>query len=234
MTDRPTLVLVPGLLCDDDLFAAQVEALRGDGVHVVVPDLSGPSSTAGMAVAVLAAAPDRFWLAGLSMGGYVALELVARAPDAVQGLALLDTSARPDTAEQRARREELVRIARAEGLGPVLARLWPLEVARSRVLDAALRARFDAMARRLGVEVFERQQRAIMARADSRPRLADVAVPALVLCGREDALTPVAVHEELAAALPRARLVVLEDCGHLSTMEQPDAVTAHLRSWLGA
>lgn len=225
--------MVPGLMCDEDLFAAQRAALVGNDLDIVVPDLSGPSSMAEMAEAVLSAAPGRFCLLGLSMGGYAALEVVHRAPDRVAALALLDTSARPDSVEQTSRRRDLVRTAQERGLDPVLEQMWPLEVAAGHVGDSGLRARFDAMGHSLGVEVFARQQEAIVGRADSRPRLAAVSVPTLVLCGREDALTPVAVHEELAAGIPAARLVVLEGCGHLSTWEQPDAVTAQLRHWLG-
>lgn len=225
--------MLPGLMCDEDLFAAQRAALVEDGLDVVVPDLSGPGSISEMAQAVLAAAPDRFCLLGLSMGGYVASEVMHRAADRVDALALLDTSARPDTPEQTSRRRDLVRTAQDRGLDPVLEQMWPLEVAPSHVDDAGLRSRFDAMGHHLGIEVFARQQEAIIGRADSRSRLTAVSVPTLVLCGRQDALTPVEVHEEMAAAVEGSRLVVLEDCGHLSTWEQPDAVTTQLRHWLG-
>lgn len=225
--------MVPGLMCDEDLFAAQRTALVEDGFDVVVPRLSGPRSIGEMAQAVLTAAPDRFCLLGLSMGGYVALEVLRRAAERVEALALLDTSARPDSPEQTSHRRDLVRTAQDRGLEPVLEQLWPLEVAPSHVDDAGLRTRFDAMGHHLGVDVFARQQEAIIGRADSRLRLPAVTVPTLVLCGRQDALTPVEVHEEMAAAVGGAQLVVLEDCGHLSTWEQPDAVTAHLRHWLG-
>lgn len=224
--------MVPGLLLDGDLFAEQRAALSADGVDVVVADVTEQDSIAAMADAVRSAAPDRFRLLGLSMGGYVALEVAHRAPERVEALALLDTSARPDAPEQTARRRSLVEIARREGLEPVFEALWPLEVAASHVTDTALRARFADAGNRLGVEVFARQQAAIIARPDSRPRLALIDVPTLVLCGREDVLTPLEVHEEMAAALPRARLVVEPDCGHLSTWEQPAAVTAQLRAWL--
>jgi pimeloyl-ACP methyl ester carboxylesterase len=231
MTDS-TLVLVPGLMCDDDLFAAQRDALAADGLHVVVADVTQQDSMGAMADAVLSAAPGRLRLLGLSMGGYVALEVARRAPERLAGLALLDSSARPDTAEQTARRRALLEMARDHGLDAVLDALWPLVVAPSRVGDAALRRRFTDMGRRLGRDVLARQQAAIIGRTDSRPHLPSLKVPTLVLCGRDDALTPVEVHIEMAAALPSARLVVEPHCGHLSTWEKPDAVTAHLRAWL--
>ncbi len=166
------------------------------------------------------------------MGGYVALEVVRAARERVTALALLDTSARPETPAQRERRRVLLALGRAEGLDPVLEALWPAEVAAVHRADGRLRARFDAMASRSGLAVFERQTSAITGRRDSRPHLPGLDLPALVLCGREDAITPLDGHEELAAALPSAELVVLDDCGHLSTWEQPAAVTTALRGWL--
>ena len=179
-------------------------------------------------------ASGRFALMGLSMGGYVAFEVLRRAPGRVAALALLDTSARPDTPEQTARRRRLVELAGRDGFGAVLDELWPFVVAPSRRGDDALRAAFDAMARRLGPEVFARQQEAIIGRPDSRGDLARTAVPTLVLCGRDDAITPLEVHEEMAAGIPGAELVVVDDCGHLSTLERPEAVNEALRRWLGA
>jgi pimeloyl-ACP methyl ester carboxylesterase len=181
---------------------------------------------------VLAGAPARFALAGLSLGGYVAWEVLRQAPERVTRLALLDTSARPDSAEQTARRRGLLALGEASGLPPVLDALWPAVVGPARQDDLALRRRFDAMSLRLGWPVFARQQEAIIGRPDSRADLAGVAVPALVLCGRDDAITPLEVSEEMAAGIPGAELVVLDDCGHLSTWERPDAVTEALSAWL--
>lgn len=229
--DRPVLVLVPGLLCDDDLYAAQRAAL--DGVaDVVVPDIRPAGSVEQMARAVLDAAPERFALAGLSLGGYVVLEVLRQARSRVTRVALLDTSAHPERPEQTARRRALLALVDDEGLDAGLEVLWPTEVAPSRVADAALHDRFQAMCRRSGRDVLVRQVGAIVARADSRPDLPGLDLPLLVLCGRQDAITPLDDHEEMARLAPRARLVVLDDCGHLSTWEQPDAVTDELRRWL--
>jgi pimeloyl-ACP methyl ester carboxylesterase len=227
------LVLVPGLLCDAALFAPQVGALA-DCADTWIPDLRAQSSLAGMAETILREAPfERFALAGLSMGGYVAMELMRQAPARVERLALLDTRAAPDTPEESERRRELIRLAQtARGFTPVTSRMLPLLVHASRLKDAPLVQVIRDMADRTGIEGFVRQQTAIIARPDSRPGLADIAVPTLVLCGREDAITPLACHEEMAALIPGASLVVVETCGHLSTLEQPAAVNPALRDWL--
>lgn len=226
-----TLLLVPGLLSDADLFAEQVADLA-DVADVRVTDVATGGSIAEMAAEALRVAPDRFALGGLSMGGYVVWEVLRQAPERVTRLALLDTSARPESPAQTARRHALLRQADVEGLPAALADLWPVEVAPSRVGDQVLRDRFAAMGARQGVEVFRRQQEAIMARADSRPDLPGVEVPTLVLCGRDDAITPLDGHEEIAAGVRGAELVVLDDCGHLSSWERPGEVSAALRSWL--
>ena len=224
------LLLLPGLLLDERLYAAQIPALAGRAAAQVM-DLTRADSIAAMAEQVLAAAPGRFALCGLSMGGYVALEIMRRAPDRVLKLALLDTQARPDGAEARARR--LDRARRAAVRDPT-GRLLPLFVHPDRREHKGMVAAITAMANRVGPAGFLRQQTAILNRADSRPSLAAIACPTLVLCGRQDVLTPVELHEEMAAAIPDATLVVLPRCGHLSPLEQPAMVTAQLAAWLDA
>ncbi len=224
-------MLVPGLACDEDLYAPQVASL-GDVARPLVPDITGGETIAAMASTVLAAAPPRFALAGLSLGGYVVLEVVRQAPHRVEALALLDTSARPESPQQTARRLELLALAADHGFGALLDALWPLEVASSRLADAALRRRMDAMMLRTGPDVFARQTEAIIGRPDSRPHLDRIDCPTLVLCGREDRITPLDGHEEMAAGIPGAELVVLDDCGHLSTWERPEHVEAAMRGWL--
>jgi pimeloyl-ACP methyl ester carboxylesterase len=226
------VVLVPGLMCDEALYEEQVAALA-DLAELVVSDVSRGASIAEMAGAVLDVAPERFCLLGLSMGGYVVFEVLRQARERADAVALLDTSARLETSQQTARRRELIALGQEQGFAAVLEDLWPAEVAPSRLGDGALRQRFDAMAGRFGLDVFVRQQEAIMARVDSRPELRRIQCPTLVLCGRDDVITPVDGHEEMAAEIPGARLVVLDDCGHLSTWEQPEAVTAEMRRWLG-
>ncbi|WP_342236000.1 alpha/beta fold hydrolase [Inquilinus sp. OTU3971] len=226
------VLFLPGLLCDADLWTAQLNAFSA-GRPVTVASLAGADSVAGLADAALAAAPPRFALAGLSMGGYVALEIMRRAPGRVAGLALLDTSARPDTAEQSRRRRALIALARTGKFKGVTPRLLPLLLHPARLEDPVLTGRVMAMAARIGRDAFLRQQTAILGRPDSRPDLPGIGCPTVVVCGRHDELTPLPVSEEMAGLIPGAELVVVEDSGHLSTMEQPEAVNAALAAWLG-
>jgi pimeloyl-ACP methyl ester carboxylesterase len=166
------------------------------------------------------------------MGGYVALEIMRRAPERVSRLALLDTSARTDTAEQAQRRREAIRLAEVGRFNDVVDRMLPNLVHPDRLSDEGLVSAIRAMAARLGKDGFLRKQRAITGRVDGRPHLPRIACPTLVLCGREDASTPLPLHEEMAALVPGARLEVVERCGHMSAMERPAEVTAALRRWL--
>ncbi len=226
------LVFVPGLLCDRRLWEKQIEAI-GDARETIVADIFRDSSIPGMARRLLESSPDRFALAGLSMGGYVALEVMRQAPERVERLALLDTSARPDTPEQTEARLELVRLAEEKGLEVVTRELLPRLLHPGRLDDERLVSTVFEMALSTGVEAFERQERAIIARNDTREDLPSIECPTLVLCGREDAITPVELHEELAENIPGSKLRVIEECGHLSTLEHPDEVNAALREWVG-
>jgi len=230
MTPTP-LLLLPGLLCDRALWQSQIHDLN-DVADCRVPDLGGHDSMAALAAAVLAQAPPRFAVAGLSMGGYVALEILRQAPERVMRLALLDTSARADTPEQRQRREDLMALARQGRFKGVTPRLLPLLLHPERLADQALVDTVMGMAERVGAEAFLRQQTAIMGRSDSRELLPGIRCPSLVLCGRQDALTPLERSLEMADAIPGARLSVLEHCGHLSSLEHPTRVSAALRAWL--
>ena len=187
-----------------------------------------------LAEGVLAAAPARFALAGLSMGGIVAMEAVARAPERVERLALLDTNHRAESERVAAARGPQIEAVRAGRLREVMRdELKPNYLApgpaRAEVLDLVL-----DMAMGLGPEVFEAQSRALMARPDQTDTLRALRMPALVLCGRHDALCPLHRHEAMAELIPGARLVVVEDAGHLPTLEAPEAVRTALRDWLAA
>ena len=228
---RPALILLPGMPLDAALWDHQVRHLA-DVADPVVVELAECESIAAMADKVLAAAPDRFAVAGLSMGGYVALEILRRSPERVDRLALLDTNARADTAEATATRREAVALARQGRYGQVIRATLPRLIHPDRMADDGfVRSVLDQM-ERVGVDGYAREQEAIINRPDSRPGLAAIRCPTLVVCGRQDMLTPPALHEEMADAIPGARLVLVEDCGHLSAMEQPQAVTAVMRDWL--
>lgn len=226
------LVLVPGLLCDERLWRQQAEGLADLAHPTVIPSVTRHGSVQRMARAILEEAPERFTLAGLSMGGYVALETMRQAPERVEALALLDTSARSDTPEQTATRLELVELARDGRFDEVWRMVLPKVVHPGRVEDPGIVAAVEGMAHAVGPAAFERQERAIIERPDSRGNLPDISCPTLVLCGREDSLTPVHLHEELAGGIPGASLRVVEHCGHLSTLERPEEVTEALREWL--
>ena len=231
MSDRTPLALLPGLLCNDLLWRHQVAGLS-DIADCWIADLTRQDHGADMARSVLDAMPERFALAGLSMGGYVALEVMRQAPERVTRLALLDTRAEPDTPEETKRRRGLIELAEKGKFKGVTPRLLPLLLHPDRLDDQALCDEVLSMADAVGKEGFLRQQNAIMTRADSRPLLASITCPTLVLCGRQDALTPLHMHEEMVAGIAGARLAVIEDCGHLSTMERPDKVTELMRGWL--
>ena len=233
MPARTPLVLLPGLLCDGELWRHQVATLA-DVAEPSVVDLTRHHDLAAMARHVLAEAPETFALAGLSMGGYLAQEIMRQAPDRVERLALLDTSARADTQERMSQGRDLMTLAQRGAFKGVTPRLLPDLIHPDRLGDRALTEAVLAMAGRVGREAFLRQQAAIMHRPDSRRDLGAIHCPTLVLCGRQDALTPLAVHEEMAEKVPHATLVVVEDCGHLAPLEQPHAVSAVLRYWLGS
>ncbi len=225
------LILLPGLLCDWALWAPQVEALS-DIAETGVADLTRDESLPLMAARVLAEAPARFALAGLSMGGYVAQEIMRQAPHRVTRLALLDTSARADTRERLAIRRGLMELAQKGAFKGITPRLLPQWLHPDHLGDSRLTTAVMEMAQRVGRDAFLRQMRAIMARPDGRKDLQRIGVSTLVLCGRQDLATPLALHEEIADLIPGAVLNVVERCGHLSTLEQPAAVSAALRSWL--
>jgi pimeloyl-ACP methyl ester carboxylesterase len=232
MRETDVVLFLPGLLCDGRLWRDQVAALAG--LRCVVADLTHDDSLGAMAERALGALPAeaRLSVCGLSMGGYVAFEIMRRAPGRVARLALFDTSARPDTAEQTRRRRGLLSLSESGMFRGVTPRLLPQLLAPAH-LAGPLGGEVMAMAEWVGRPAFHRQQRAIMHRPDSRPDLAAIAVPTLVGVGEEDALTPPHLAEEMATGIPGARLARIPGAGHLPPMETPDAVTRLLRDWLG-
>ena len=226
------VVLVPGLLCDDALWEAQRTALEPH-FKVQVARLDQGATITEIAGHVLAAAAPRFALAGLSLGGYVALEIMRQAPARVSRLALLDTSARPDDAEKQRRRRGLIELARKGRFKGVTPRLIPSLIGPAAQDDPAVVDTILAMAGRLGRDGFIRQQNAILSRPDSRPDLPTISCPTLVAVGALDQLTPPDLSAEMAAAIPGARLYVFDECGHLPPLERPAETVAVLEHWLG-
>jgi pimeloyl-ACP methyl ester carboxylesterase len=231
LSESLPIVLVPGLNCSARLYSEQISALWPFG-PVSVADHRRDDSLPAIAGRILAAAPPRFALAGLSMGGYIAFEIVRQAAGRVVRLALLDTAARPETAEQTKAR--LPRIALAENgrFAEETDLQFPRLVHRSRHGDPALKDIVRAMAEETGADAFLREMKAVMARPDSRPGLSAISCPTLVLVGDGDELTPPPLAQEIATAIPGARLVVIPECGHLSTLERPYAVNTALADWM--
>jgi pimeloyl-ACP methyl ester carboxylesterase len=231
MRDPLPVMLVPGLLCSARLYAGQIAALWRFG-PVMVADHRHDDTMEAIARRILGTAPPRFALAGLSMGGYIALSIVRLAPERVERLALLDTSARPDAPQQSERRRGLIALTQGGRFAEIADLLWPIFVHRDRQGDTELHDIVRTMADETGPEVFVRQQHAIMTRPDARPMLGAIRCPTLVLVGDGDELTPPELSREIAAAVPGARLVTVPNCGHLSTLERPDAVNRALVEWL--
>lgn len=233
---RAPLVLVPGLLCDDAVWQPVARAL-GPQAEVVIASHGAEDDLGRMAERLLSRAPARFALAGHSMGGRVALEVLARAPGRVTRLALLDTGYEPLAPgpageRERAGRFRLLELARREGMRAMAAEWVRGMVHPGRLGDAALIGVILDMFARATPALFEAQIRALLARPDRGALLAQVAVPCLVLCGREDAWSPLERHRAMAAAIPGSTLVDVADCGHMSPLEQPAAVAGALRAWL--
>ena len=223
------LVLLPGLICDGRLWR---DVMSGLEARSVVADLTQDDTISTMAARTLAAAPPRFALAGLSMGGYVAFEIMRQAPERVTHLALFDTSARADTEERReTRRKGIEMIGQGKFIGVSRGLLGQLVAPHH--LGTPLAEEVQAMSERVGGDAYIRQQQAIMGRVDSRPFLQDIAVPTLVGVGALDKMTPPELAEEMAAGISGAKLVVFADAAHLPTMENPQAVVDAMREWLG-
>jgi pimeloyl-ACP methyl ester carboxylesterase len=213
------------------VWAPQIAALA-DIADCTVADHTRHDTMAGIAGSILAKAPERFALAGLSMGGYIAYEIVRQAPERVERLALLDTGYRADSPERTAGRRDLVASAEREGVRRAQELLMPVLIHPSRFGEGPLVDSILQMAVDTGLEAFKRQEAALIGRPDNRRLLSVIRCPTLVLVGKEDLLTPVPQHREIAGAIPGARLKIVPECGHLSTLDQPEAVSRALRAWL--
>ncbi|SEQ13776.1 Pimeloyl-ACP methyl ester carboxylesterase [Devosia sp. YR412] len=223
------LLLLPGLICDERLWR---DVISGLDARASVADLTQDDSMVAMAARALAAAPPRFALAGLSMGGYVALEIMRQAPERVTHLALLDTSARADDeARRETRRKGIELVGQGKFIGVSRGLLGSLIAPQHMGTDIARDV--QAMSERVGKEAYLRQQVAILGRVDSRATLATIKVPTLVGVGEVDKMTPPELAEEIAAGIVGAELVRFADSAHLPTMENPAAVVEAMRGWLG-
>lgn len=225
------VVFLPGMMCDARLFAPQIAALSA-GRTVIAAPIGGADSVERIADDLLGQLPPRFALAGLSMGGIVAMELLRQAPGRVSRLALMDTNPLAEKPAVSAARLPQMEAVRAGRLIQVMRdEMKPNYLAPGTQQQEVLRLVLD-MAQTLGPQVFLRQSNALITRPDQTETLRACKVPALVLCGKYDALCPVERHQMMADLLPDSRLVVLEQSGHLPCLEQPDETLAALRAWL--
>jgi pimeloyl-ACP methyl ester carboxylesterase len=232
----PHLLLLPGLVCDAEVWEQQTLSLSGI-TAVSVADYGTSDSLEKMAQAALQSAPQRFAVAGHSMGGRVALEIFRRAPERVSAIAIMDTGYErwlPGEAGERekAKRSMFVELANSRGMR-AMARQWVQGMVHpDRLMDGLLIASIIDMMSRKTPEIFAAQNNALLERPDAAALLAAIRCPALVLCGREDAWSPVGRHLEMAALILHSKCVAIENCGHMSTMERPDEVTAAMVDWL--
>ncbi len=233
---KESLVLLPGFMCDETVWRAQAEALS-DRFRCLVADWGELDSFTEMAEAVLRAAPERFSLAGHSMGGRVAFQVYRLTPERVLRLALFNTGAdaRPPGAageEEARKRHELLDLAKSSGMRAMAMKWLPPMIAPRRMADGELVESIVRMIERKTPAIFEAQMKALLARPDATPLLSRIECPTLLLSGREDGWSPPLRHEQMAGMIPRSKFVVIPDCGHMSTMEQPGQVTQVMRKWL--
>lgn len=232
MTDKQSLILVPGLLCTADLWRDQIQALS-DIVDVIVPDHHLDDDISAIADRILKTAPKKFALAGLSMGGYIAQEIYHRDPSRVTHLALMDTRAAADSEQDKKKRQDFIRLVeRGTTFKGVTESLLPMLIHPSRFKDEVLTSRIYQMAEDIGRDGFIRQEIAIMNRKDRTDELGQINCPTLYLTGNEDALIPAQHQQEVAAAIPDAEFHTIAECGHLPTMERPFETNTIMREWL--
>ncbi len=235
MSGRPHLLLLPGLACDADVWKDQVRAFS-EITTVGVTDYGLSDSIEKMAMVALDSSPERFAMAGHSMGGRVAFEIVRRAPERVVGMAVLDTAYRAFAGGEAGERETATRfalldVAKTKGMR-AMSQFWMKGIIHpDRITDKVLTDAILEMMGRKTPEIFAAQIKALLERPDATPVLSGIRCPAMVLVGRQDTWSSIAGHREIAALIPNATLAVIEHCGHMSPMERPEDVTAAMTAW---
>ncbi len=225
------LILIPGLLCDKRLWQHQLDGL-GDIVDITIGETRLDETINSMAARILEDAPDKFALAGLSMGGYIAQEIMRQAPERVEKLALLNTSAIADNAAQIKRRKCLIQLVKMGKFKGVTPRLLPMLIHHDALKDEYITSTITDMAENIGQNTFINQQKAILDRIDSRDDLKNINIDTLIICGRQDEITPVEIMQEIDNNIKKSNFHIIENCGHLSPLEKPETVTDLMRDWL--
>ncbi|WP_340149705.1 alpha/beta hydrolase [uncultured Sneathiella sp.] len=232
MTEKHSLVLIPGLLCTGDLWRDQIEALD-DIADITIADHTRDDTMPAIARRLLSEAPERFALAGLSMGGYIALEVMRQAPERVTHLAIMDSRAVADSPEDRRRRLDFIKLVeQGSTFKGVTRSLLPILIHESRLNDEELIARIFKMAEDVGKEAFLRQERALLDRDVLTEMLKTISCPTLILAGADDMLIPPKLQRAMAVEIPTAQYVEIPNCGHLPTMEEPEVTSKYMRHWL--
>ncbi len=231
MTDKIPLLLIPGLACNHIMWQRQLESLS-DIADCQIAPLPAYDDFGPIAEAILAAAPDRFAMAGASMGGYLCFEVLRRAPDRVLRLGLIGTSADPEPPDMTERRLVMIDKAERNGLLVMWRNFIPRLVHPDRLNEGAVVDDLLQQAFEVGLECFCRHQRALMKRSGYLDMLSAISCPTIVIMGRDDQVTPLPVHERMVNGIPGAEFVIIEDSGHVPMMERPDATTTAMRSWL--
>lgn len=230
LNPKSVILFLPGSMCDERLFAPQIKALSQQGYDCRTANLTRALTYEGMAANILATAPDNFALAGLSLGGTLALEIYRQAPERVTHLALLNTTPKADRAKE-ARLEHIKRATAGELDQLMQENYFPRYLSPASNV-AEIMPIIKHMALDLGPDVFEQQSRAMMSRASMEPVVPFIKCPTLILAGQDDIICPTALHQEMADKIPHADFRILPDCGHISTLECPEAVTEALLSFL--
>ncbi len=230
------LILIPPFMATKAFWNNQVDAL-GDIADISIPDTSFHENIQDLASEIIRQAPDEFYLAGLSMGGYISLEIMRQLMEVgdegrVKKLALLGTNFRNDTDAVKQSRQEQMQAARDGDLDGVYSKVIPLLVHERFQKDIDFLTQLYGMVLELGAEVFVRQQLVNMSRSDSTSLLPKIKCPTLIVCGRDDVLTPMSYHTLMQEFLPHADLILIDDCGHFSALEQPGDVSNAFKQWL--
>ncbi|MGD9637918.1 MAG: alpha/beta fold hydrolase [Alphaproteobacteria bacterium] len=228
---KSSLVLVPALFCNYRLFEEQVKVLSSD-YDVIIADNCSSSTMASLAGNILDKAPQEFYLGGISMGGYIALEIMRQAPERVKKLILMDTSARADTNDQVEKRIDAIATSEKGYFLEVVSNMFPKLLQVASFENEELIENLLLMAQEVGQEGFIHQQKAIMTRIDSRPFLDAIKCPTLVLGGKQDKASTPEIMQEIHLGIKKSEFIMIEDCGHLSPIEKPLAVTAAIGTFL--
>lgn len=227
------LVFLPGMMCDARLFAPQVQAFSASRAVMVAP-VTGETRIEPIAATVLAQAPSRFVLVGTDLGGMVAMDMVRQAPDRIDRLCLIATTPLPENPDEAADREPMIIAARAGRFAQVIDDSLSGEALAPGPQRIGVMGALRAMALDLGADVFERQCRALQRRKDQTATLRKARMPVKLIAGAHDPITPVKRHETMADLIPDASIEVLQDAGHVPSLETPDALTTVLRDWIEA